>query len=168
MQKTLILLLFLNSIFVYSQTQKKVDSKNENSVNKTVKEIYTEKNIEVEENSDDVYSAAEIEVQPEYIGGINKFYNDFNKEFKLKSENKDVRGRVYIDFIVEKNGTITDINIIRDLPSFNAGKKIIEIITKMPKWKPGMQNNKPIRSRFTLAIGLDVKKNTDNNTYFPS
>lgn len=157
MKKILILVLLLNSIFGFSQTQKKIESKNEITLNKTV-----------EEESDDVYSAAGIEVQPEYKGGINKFYNDFNKEFRLKSENKDVRGRVYIDFIVEKNGTITDINIIRDLPSFNAGKKIIEIITKMPKWKPGMQNNKPIRSRFTFAIGLDIKKNTDNNTYFPS
>lgn len=168
MKKILILVFILSNIVGFSQTQKKVESKNEKTVNKTVKETYTEKNIEVEENSDDVYSAAGIEVQPEYIGGINKFYTDFNKEFKLKVENKDIRGRVYIDFIVEKNGAISDINIIRDLPSLNTGKKIIEIISKMPKWKPGMQDNKPIRARFTIAIILDIKKNTDNNSYFPS
>jgi periplasmic protein TonB len=60
-------------------------------------------------------------------------------------------GTVYVQFIIEKDGSITDVNVIRGV-SPSSDKEALRVITNMPKWKPGMQNSKPVRVRYVFPI----------------
>lgn len=169
MKKTLPLgLLLITGFFGFSQNKKTTEQKNDHSDIITIEQLSKQKNTVVEESPDVVYSSAGIDVLPEYIGSQTKFYTDFNKIFKLEADNEDIKGRVFVEFIVEKNGTLSNIKIIRDLQGVSAGKKVVETLAKMPKWKPGMQNEETLRIRYSIPIIIDIKAKTDSNSYYPA
>jgi protein TonB len=147
MKKIIFIITLLSVYFSYGQT---IET---NSIEKVI------------EKPDYIYSSAGIEIRPEYSRGNNKFYKDFNKEFKLKVD-KDLQGRVFITFVVEINGTLSNIKVIRDL-GFGSGKETIRALTTMSKWKPGKQNAQPVRVKYSLPIGIDIKANTDFNQFNP-
>lgn len=101
----------------------------------------------VEDNT--VYVA--VEVRAEYPGGMGKFSEFISKNYKAPDE--DVKGKVIVQFVVEKDGSLTDIKVMRDL-GYGTGAEAIRVLKKMPKWKPGIQNGRPVRSLFSLPISL--------------
>jgi hypothetical protein len=117
------------------------------------------------EKPDQIYSSAGIETLPVYPRGMTRFIEDFNKEFKLKVD-EDLKGRIFLEFVVEINGTLSNIKVIRDL-GFGSGKEAIRVLRILPKWKSGMHNAQSIRVRYLLPIGIDIKANTDFNQYSP-
>ena len=62
-----------------------------------------------------------------------------------------VEGIVYVEFVVEKNGSITDAKVIRRIGG-GCDEEAIRVINKMPKWKPGYQFNKTVRVKYTLPV----------------
>lgn len=64
--------------------------------------------------------------------------------------------KVVLSFVVEKDGSLTDIKVLRD-PGHGAGKEAIRVLKSMPKWKAAKYNNKAVRSQFTLPITIQVK-----------
>ena len=119
----------------------------------------------VVEKPDNIYTSAAIETLPEYPGGFIKFYKDFNKKFKLKVD-EDLKGRIFLNFVIEKNGTLSNIRVLRDL-GFGTGKEVVRVIRLLKKWKTGMQNAQPVRVRYSLPIMIDIKANTDFNQFNP-
>ena len=117
----------------------------------------------VVEKPDYIYSSAGIEVQPEYPGGWAKLMEDFNKNFRLKV-NEDLKGRIFLEFVVERNGTLTDMKVIRDL-GFGSGKEAVRVIQALPKWNPGIHEGKILRVRYSIPFRIDIKANTDFNQY---
>jgi protein TonB len=101
----------------------------------------------VEDNT--VYSA--VEVRPDFPGGIQKFYDFVSKNYRAPEE--DVKGKVYIQFVVEKDGTLTDIKVMRDL-GYGTGAEAIRVLKKSPRWKPGVQNGRPVRVLYSLPISI--------------
>jgi protein TonB len=101
----------------------------------------------VEDNT--VYSA--VEVRPDFPGGIQKFYEFVSKNYRAPEE--DVKGKVYIQFVVEKDGTLTDIKVMRDL-GYGTGAEAIRVLKKSPRWKPGVQNGRPVRVLYSLPISI--------------
>ncbi len=101
----------------------------------------------VEDNT--VYSA--VEVRPDFPGGIQKFYDFVGKNYKAPEE--DIKGKVYVQFVVEKDGTLTDIKVMRDL-GYGTGAEAIRVLKKSPKWKPGIQNGRPVRVLYSLPINI--------------
>jgi hypothetical protein len=98
--KNLFLLVFLLTVSISfgqknNSTKKAPEQKYDHSEIITIEQLSKQKNIVVEESPDAVYSSAGIDVRPEYIGSQTKFYTDFNKNFKLKAENEDIKGRVF-------------------------------------------------------------------------
>ncbi len=76
------------------------------------------------------------------------------KNFELPSDlTKSEQGKIYLSFVVEKDGSLSNIRIIRGL-SEKINNAAIEVVQKMPKWKPAINNGKPVRSRFTLPISV--------------
>lgn len=101
----------------------------------------------VEDNT--VYQA--VEVKPDFPGGIQKFYDFVSKNYQAPEE--DVKGKIFIQFVVEKDGSLTDIKVMRDL-GYGTGAEAIRVLKKSPRWKPGIQNGRPVRVLYSLPISI--------------
>ena len=64
-------------------------------------------------------------------------------------------GRVLISFVVEKDGTLTDIKILRG-PGYGMDEEALRVVKKAPAWTPGIQRGKPVRVAFTLPINFSL------------
>lgn len=113
-----------------------------------------DKDAEIVDNN--VYSSAGIEVQPEFPGGLAGFSKYVAKNYRTPEMEQDIKGRVFIEFVVEKDGSLTDIKVLRDL-GFGTGAEAVRMLKNSPRWKPGVQNGKSIRVRYSLPILIDYK-----------
>jgi periplasmic protein TonB len=94
------------------------------------------------------------EEMPSFVGGDNALY-DFSKNiiYPLKAKENNVEGRVVVKFIIEKDGAVSNIEIIRKL-GFGCDEEVIRLIKTMPKWNPAKQSGKPVRVYFTMPISF--------------
>ena len=104
-------------------------------------------------SSDNIYNTAGIEVKPEYPGGIEKFYQFIGDNYKTPTAVDFLGGKVYVTFIIEKDGSLTDIKILRDV-GFGTGKEAIRVLELCPIWTPGRQNGQNVRCTYSLPISL--------------
>ncbi|SNR51424.1 energy transducer TonB [Flavobacterium sp. ov086] len=102
---------------------------------------------------DTIYNIVGIDVKPEFPGGIAKFYDFANNNFKL--EEKDIVGRAYATFVVEKDGSLSDIKILRDI-GYGSGKELIRVLKLSPKWSPGIKNGKKIRCLYSIPYTINA------------
>ena len=106
---------------------------------------------------DDVYSSASVDVHPEYPGGVPAFYAYVNKNFKMPDIDKDMVAKIYISFVVERDGSISSVKIIKD-PGYGLGAEAVRVIrSNTEKWTPGMQNGKAVRAQYNLPIIINIK-----------
>ncbi len=117
----------------------------------TVEPVGTGTGAVVEEDNA-VYNLAGIEVKPEFPGGIEKFYNFVGKNYQTPEE-EGLKGKVYVSFVVEKDGSLTDIKVLRDI-GYGTGKEAIRVLNKCPRWAPGEQNGKKVRCTYSLPISI--------------
>ena len=90
---------------------------------------------------------------PEYPGGMSRMLSYIMKNINYPIDQDEVQGSVYISFIVETDGSITDVKVIRGIPGGTAfDKEAIRVVKTFPRWKPGIQNGKPVRVRYNLPI----------------
>jgi periplasmic protein TonB len=99
-----------------------------------------------------VHSLAGIEVKPDFPGGMAKFYDYVGKNYQAPEE-EGLKGKVYVTFVVEKDGSLTDIKVIRDI-GYGTGKEAIRVLNKCPRWNPGEQNGKKVRVLYSLPITI--------------
>ena len=99
-----------------------------------------------------------VEKQPSFPGGEAKLFEYLGKNIKYTEMAKEasIRGKVYIQFVVEKDGSITDVKIIRGLGS-GLDEIAKKAVRKMPKWEPGEQRGKPVRVRFVLPVNFTLR-----------
>lgn len=106
----------------------------------------------VVEEDNSVYNLAGIEQKPEFPGGIDKFYSFVGKNYQIPDE-EGIKGKVYVSFVVEKDGSLTDIKVLRDI-GYGTGKEALRVLGKCPKWAPGEQNGKKVRCTYSLPISI--------------
>lgn len=98
-----------------------------------------------------------VQVQAEYPGGNQAFMKQFVSRFRAPDMDSGAKAiRVIVTFVVERDGSLTDIKVVRD-PGFGVGKEAMRVLNNMPKWKPAEQNGKKVRSQFTLPITIQVQ-----------
>jgi hypothetical protein len=98
----------------------------------------------IEENK--IYNDAEVDTKAHYNGGITAQTNFVDKNFKAPlDEGEKIKGRVYLSFIIEKDGTITNAKVLRDY-GYGSGKEALRVLMKMPKWIPAQYKRKPVRT----------------------
>ena len=102
-----------------------------------------------------VFETKDIDVQPDFPGGLENFYNFFDKNFK-KPEVPDLIGKIFISFIIETDGTLTDIRSLKD-PGFGTGIEAERILQQSPKWIPGRKDGKRVRVNYILPIGIHTE-----------
>jgi TonB family protein len=106
-----------------------------------------------------VFSA--VEVQPEFPGGeiaLAKFLQANLKYPKLAYEN-GIQGKVYIQFVVQKDGNLGDMKVLRE-PGSGLGEEAVRVLSESPKWIPGVQNGHPVKVQFTIPVNFRLA--TDN------
>ena len=98
-----------------------------------------------------------VEIQPEPPGGIDAFrkWIGSNYDYPQAAIDQGVKGTIQVNFVVEKDGSLTDIKVARDL-SYGTGQAAINVLKKAKKWKPGIQNGRPVRVAYSLPIRLDL------------
>jgi periplasmic protein TonB len=99
-----------------------------------------------------IYNSSNIEVMPDYLGGISEFYKFVGKTYKVPNV-KGLSGKVFVSFVVEKNGKLTDLKVLRDV-GYGTGEEAIRVLKKCKKWSPGLQNGKKVRVLFSLPINI--------------
>lgn len=108
--------------------------------------------IPVIEEENQVHGTAGIEVKPEYPGGVEAM-NGFIKE-NFKNSKEGLTGKIFATFIIEKDGSLSDIKILKDL-GFGTGTEAIRVIKSFPKWSPGKQNNKIVRVQYSIPMVIN-------------
>lgn len=109
-----------------------------------------ESNIKIENKKSNI----EVETQPEYPGGMEAFYKFVGENYEAPEES-GLKGKVIISFMVEKDGSLTDFKIVRDI-GFGTGKEAIRVLRLCPKWKSGKINNEPVRTLYSLPITIQT------------
>lgn len=105
---------------------------------------------QVIEEDNTVYNMAGIEVKPEFPGGIEKFYKFVGSNYRAPEE-EGLKGRVFVSFTVEKDGSLTDIKVLRDI-GYGTGAEAIRVLKKSPRWTPAEQNGRKVRCSYQLPI----------------
>lgn len=100
-----------------------------------------------------IYNSAGIEVKPEFPGGMQKFYEFFNSNFKMPEE-EGIIGKVFASFIVERDGSLSDVKVLRDF-GYGTSQEVLRVLKNCPKWNPGMQNGKAVRVMYSLPFVID-------------
>ncbi len=106
---------------------------------------------EEEEAAQQIFTV--VEKQPEYPGGTAELFKYLSKAIKYPviAQENGIQGRVVCSFVVNRDGSIVDIQVMRGVdPSLD--KEAVRVISEMPKWKPGEQRGKPVRVRFILPV----------------
>ena len=102
-------------------------------------------------NTDEVFKV--VEVDPEFPGGVEALYKYLaeNIKYPVLAKEKGTQGRVYVTFVVEKDGSVTDAKVLRGV-SEEVDAEALRVINAMPKWKPGMQQGVPVRVQYNIPI----------------
>lgn len=98
-----------------------------------------------------------VESAPEFPGGAAAFTKYLEKNIKYPGVDREnnVQGKVFISFVVEKDGSLTDVSAVRG-PSETLKEEAMRILKKSPKWKAGIQNGRPVRVQYTVPINFTL------------
>lgn len=100
-----------------------------------------------------------VEVNPDPQGGINAFRKWVQESYSYPQGAIDagVKGQIVVSFVVERDGSLTDMKVVKDL-SYGTGQALINVLKKAKKWKPGIQNGRPVRVQYQLPMTLDLQQ----------
>ncbi len=105
---------------------------------------------------DKVVASAILDKQPTFPGGIEKFYNYVGRNFETPEINDEKIVRVIVSFIVEKDGSMTDIQVKND-PGYGLGKEAIRVLKSLKtKWSPGIIDSQAVRTAYSLPISVQM------------
>lgn len=127
----------------------------EETVIEEVEEVVEEEVVE-EEPVDKVFTIVEESAAP--VGGMTTFYKHIKKNLKYPRQAKrmGIEGKVFLSFIVDRDGSITDIQVIRGIGG-GCDEEAVRILKGSPKWKPGKQRGRPVRQKMTFPINFKLK-----------
>lgn len=96
-----------------------------------------------------------VEIMPEYPNGMNEFRKFIAKNFNAPKLEQDFEGKVYTHFIIEPDGTLSNIEIVRGKNEL-INNEVIRVLKLTEKWNPGIKDGKPVRVRYTLPVDLNI------------
>ncbi|CAG5071695.1 hypothetical protein DYBT9623_03686 [Dyadobacter sp. CECT 9623] len=99
-----------------------------------------------------------VEQQPEFPGGTTEMYKYLSKNIKYPSaaSRANVSGRVFMSFVVNTDGSIQDVSVLKGL-GFGCDEEAIRVVKAMPKWKPGKQSGRAVRVKYNLPINFQLE-----------
>ncbi|MEQ1747106.1 MAG: energy transducer TonB, partial [Saprospiraceae bacterium] len=109
--------------------------------------------VEAPKQEDKTYEMFDIQKPPSFPGGDGELLKYLSQNIKyppLAREN-NIQGSVVLTFVVAKDGSVRDVNIVKDIGG-GCGKEAIRVVQSMPKWIPGEANGNAVKVRFTLPV----------------
>ncbi|MBR5603744.1 MAG: energy transducer TonB [Bacteroidales bacterium] len=94
-----------------------------------------------------------VEVMPEFPGGPAKMmeYIQKNIKYPMMARESDIQGRVFVSFVVEPDGSISNVGVMRGIGG-GCDEEAVRVVNSMPKWNPGKQRGTAVRCSFTVPI----------------
>ena len=111
----------------------------------------------IDEYSGPVYVV--VEQMPEFPGG-NEALNQYianNLLYPAIAKENGIQGRVICQFIVERDGAISDVVVVRSSGEVSLDKEAVRLIKSMPRWRPGRTQGKMVRVKYTVPINFRLK-----------
>jgi len=109
---------------------------------------------QVKDSVDSIKIIFVTESMPEYPGGNNEMFKFLKKNLKCSKDSKDTKGKVYIGFTVNKDGSLSDFKVVKGLAE-SLDNCALETVKMMPNWIPAKSDNKPIQVKMVLPITFD-------------
>ncbi|NTE04753.1 TonB family protein [Agrobacterium tumefaciens] len=112
-----------------------------------------------------VFDFVSIDQQPEFPGGIVKFYEYLGKSIKYPALaiKNNLQGKVFLSFIVEKDGKLSDVNITRGLGS-GTDEEAVRVVSGSPRWNPGIADGKTVRVKYNLNVNFKLNTSDEPAT----
>ena len=112
----------------------------------------------VEEEEEEVVFVV-VESMPEFPGGQQALfkYLSENVKYPVIAQENGIQGRVICQFVVNKDGSIVDVEVVRSGGDPSLDKEAIRVIKSMPKWKPGKQRGKAVRVKYTVPVNFKLQ-----------
>lgn len=122
-------------------------------------DTFSPENQKVKKSEGETYSTNELTENPAFPEGMEKFYKFVGENFNIppEAEKNKVKGKVYLTFIVEIDGTLSNIKIIRDI-GYGIGDEAARVLGICPKWIPGKVNGESVRTMYSLPITVQSGK----------
>lgn len=107
--------------------------------------------VEEKEDVDQIFSVVEESAEPR--GGMPAFYKYVGEKIKYPAQARrmGVEGRVFVEFVVNRDGTIVDVKSIKGIGA-GCDEEAVRIVQSAPAWKPGKQRGKPVRQKMVIPI----------------
>ena len=125
--------------------------------NEAVEIKYVEPVVEEEEPvEEEIFQV--VENMPEFPGGMGELMKFLGKNIKYPTiaQENGVQGRVIVQFVVNKDGSIVDPVVVRSVDPY-LDKEALRVVKAMPKWKPGMQRGKTVRVKYTVPVTFKLQ-----------
>ena len=98
-----------------------------------------------------------VDVMPEFPGGVNALISHVGQNviYPAEAMEKEIQGRVFVGFVVEKDGSISNVKVLKGIGS-GCDEEAVRVISSMPKWKPGKLKGKPVRVSYQIPISFQI------------
>ena len=118
---------------------------------------------QVPDGDDKVYLACEN--APTFPGGTHAMYKYLADNIKYPAEAKAAgkQGRVMVQFVVRKDGSISDVSVAKSAGNLSLDKEAVRAVSSMPKWNPGTQGGKPVNVQYTIPVQFKLPSGMINN-----
>jgi TonB family protein len=142
----------------YSTTEGEIDTYKKGELIKS--QLYPIRDNTITSNGDQV---------PEFPGGLDAFFKFLGKNIRYPANAREngTQGRIIISFVVEKDGSLTDVKVVKGIGD-GCDEEAVRVIKMSPKWNPGVQDGKPVRVKYSvpIAFAIDNSVHYVQSTYF--
>ncbi|MGB0165476.1 MAG: energy transducer TonB [Luteibaculum sp.] len=99
-----------------------------------------------------------VEKMPSFPGGVEKLYQFLGNNIKYPTMAQDagIQGVVYVTFVVEKDGSVTDAKVLRGIGG-GCDEEALRVVRKMPKWEPGEQRGKKVKVQYNVPVRFTLR-----------
>jgi protein TonB len=101
-----------------------------------------------------------VEQEPTPVGGMGVFYQYLanNIHYPDDAKKRNIQGKVFLTFVVEKDGTLSNIQVLRGV-SDDINAEAVRVFKNAPKWNPGIQRGRPVRVQYNVPISFTLQNN---------
>ncbi|MBU8892788.1 MAG: TonB family protein [Bacteroidales bacterium] len=100
-----------------------------------------------------------VEIMPTFMGEDALYFRNYiinNLKFPVNAIEYGIKGRVYVSFVVDKDGSITKVEVTRSVHPV-IDKAVVDVIKNSPDWSPGLQSGKYVKVKFSITIAFELK-----------
>lgn len=106
-----------------------------------------------------IHDMNDIQAYPEFEGGMKAWakFIQRNLRYPGKAQDAEAQGKVYISFVVEKDGSVSNVTVLKGI-GYGCDEEAVRVISKSPKWKPGKQNDQNVRVRYNMPLSFTINR----------